>query len=209
MTNKNIKTLIILDWDDTLFPTTWLIKNNININDQDMQVNYLTFFSKLDIRLHKLLTNLLEHGKVVIVTNAMKKWVYVSCKILPNSYKLIQDNIKVVSARDLHQKDYPNDNFIWKKLTFEKLSSEYFNNSSDHNTVQNIMSVGDADYEYMALISLYNKCLPVVRFLKSIRFLANPSYDVIIDQIEVLNKSFKKFAHNKNNMDLHFNSKKN
>lgn len=202
--NCKFRTLIILDWDDTLFPTSWLVKNSINLSDQNMQNKYLVFFSKLDVILYKLLTNLLKHGKVIIVTNAMKKWVYASSKILPSTHDLIQENIKVISARDLHQHNYPNDNFLWKKLVFKQLSVEYFNNKN--NYIQNIVSVGDAEYEYMALISLHDSCLPVTRFLKSIRFLSMPSYDTIIDQLEVLNKSVSKFAKNKKNMDLNFNN---
>ena len=32
--------IFIIDWDDTLFPTTWISKNNINLADINSISNY-------------------------------------------------------------------------------------------------------------------------------------------------------------------------
>ena len=39
MNISNNSTLIILDWDDTLFPTSWVNKNNIEIIDYLEKIN--------------------------------------------------------------------------------------------------------------------------------------------------------------------------
>ena len=93
MSIKN-KTLIILDWDDTLFPTSWATKNDIDLTDPDTQNKYIVSFSKLDLLLHKLLTNFLNCGTVIIVTNATLGWVLISSNILPSTQELIK-SIKV------------------------------------------------------------------------------------------------------------------
>ena len=191
-----METLIIIDWDDTLFPTSWSLKNNINMAESN-------YFSRLDITIHKLLSKLLENSKVIIVTNAMKKWITMSGKTIPNSYELIKDNINIVSARDIYQKKHPSKNSMWKKLVFKRLIDDHFKKHiRNKNKVQNILSLGDAEHEYKATINLYDNCMP--RLLKTIRFMSNPSFDGIIDQLEILDKSLDKFVKNKRNMDLYF-----
>lgn len=205
--NKSIssksKTLIILDWDDTLFPTSWAIKNNIDLTDIEIQNKYIVFFAKLDLLLYKFLNNLTKYGKVVIVTNAMSKWIIIATNILPNTQMLIKNKIKIISARDRHHHKHPGNGFIWKKLIFEQLVSEYYDycNKNKH-CVQNIISVGDAEYEFQALINLDKNDK---RYLKSIRFMNNPSYDTLIDQLEVLNNSIPSVVNKKTHMDLMFN----
>ena len=51
MNINNTTTLIILDWDDTLFPTSWISKNNIEFlsnENKDLLYNkFLIFDHKL------------------------------------------------------------------------------------------------------------------------------------------------------------------
>lgn len=195
------KTLIILDWDDTLFPTTWAINSGIDIADLEAQNKYIVFFSKLDLMLYKLLSNLIQLGKVVIVTNAMTKWVKISSNILPNTQQILRKHIRVVSARDLFQKKHPGENYIWKQLVFNQLVKNFY---KGRNYVKNIVSVGDAEYEFFALVNLYTG--HDRRYLKSIRLMPSPSYDTLIDQLEVLNKSVNKLVKLNKHLDLKFSN---
>lgn len=204
-TNKcKYKTLVILDWDDTLFPTSWVVKKNIDLTDPDIQNKYIVFFAKLDLLLHKFLMNVSRCGKVVIVTNAMHKWVNISSSIMPNSYRLIKEKIKVVSARDIYQNKYPGDNYLWKEIIFKQLMNEYY--GANYNSTHNIISVGDADYEFRALLNLNDTPVKRRKHLKAVRFVNKPSYDTLIDQLEVLNKSFSKIIDHSDHMDLVFNN---
>lgn len=196
------KTLIILDWDDTLFPTSWVLKNNIDVNDTTILNDNGHLFEKLDLILYKLLLNCLKCGKVVIVTNAMVKWVTISSKMLPKTKKLIDKNIDIISARDIYQKEMPKKQFVWKKLIFEQLVIEHF--MDKQYKVENIISIGDADYEFQALIDLYEDFKMKKRILKAIKFLQGPDYESLIDQLQVLNKSIFKVCNSKNHMDLKF-----
>ena len=123
---NNYKTLVILDWDDTLFPTSWLIKNNIDLTDKKVQYKYIIFFSRLDSILYKLLSNLSKLGYVLIVTNAMKKWVKITANVLPNTKKLFKDKVKIISARDLYQEKFPDEMYLWKKYVFKNFVQDYF-----------------------------------------------------------------------------------
>lgn len=198
---ENFKTLIILDWDDTLFPTTWLVKNNINLTDDNVQNQYIVFFSRLDLILSQVLLKLTKYGQVVIVTNAASKWILVSSNLLPNTQKLIKEKLLVISAREFYQEKYPDQMILWKKLIFKQLVSSYFLD----NLSQNIISIGDADYEFYALIDLYDEqSIIKKRLLKTVRFLKEPSFEDLIDQLDVLNNSLHKLLICNKHMDLKF-----
>ena len=89
--NNIYRTLIIFDWDDTLFPTTWLVQNNIDLADKDMQNKYIIMFSRLDNLLHRLLLAFSNKGQTVIVTNASIKWIDVALNMLPNTKQIIKN----------------------------------------------------------------------------------------------------------------------
>jgi hypothetical protein len=185
---SKFSSLIILDWDDTLFPTAWAIQNNINVLNE---ISYLDKFHVLDIVLSNLLNNLLDLGKVIIITNALPEWVNLSSKLLPNT-RLVLKNIKVVSARQKYNKKIANV-MDWKKLAFIEENALKYNN---------VISVGDAQYEYQALINInkFNKNI----FLKSIRFIPSKSFDIIVDQIETLNNSIYNLWNLQQHLDLTF-----
>ena len=96
--------LIIFDWDDTLFPTSWVISSKINTNSYVM--------TDLDNIVYTILKHCLRYGTVLIVTNAMPEWVHMSSNSLPKTKKLIGKYIQIISARNLYQKKFPEDQKI-------------------------------------------------------------------------------------------------
>jgi hypothetical protein len=204
--NKNISplqsnTLIILDWDDTLFPTTWANKNNININN--IPPNIKKNYKEYDVLLFKLLSRLLSYGKVVIITNASLTWIHISAKIFPKTYSLILKHIEIISARDMYQSKFPSDMYKWKKLAFCNEVGDFFNNK--YNT-HNIISIGDADYEYKALVDLYSTCniKQNKQYLKAVKLVHAPSLDKLIDQLNVLHESAQNICTSLRHLDLNF-----
>lgn len=216
--DKN-NTLLILDWDDTLFPTTWLVKQNIDLSQNINDVKILKYFSKLDEILYKFLSNLNKLGKVVIITNAVKKWIYVTTELLPKTKKIININSDVISAREICELKYPKQMHLWKSYIFKNFVENYFqertsraygasslcslsNCSQKIKTPQNIISIGDAEYEFQALKNLYKYNH---RILKSIRFIREPSFEYLIEQICITNKNIIKIRNKKNHLDLKYN----
>ncbi len=194
--HKN-NTLIILDWDDTLFPTSWVNKNNINIININ-KLGYQRFFEKIDISLNKLFSNLVNLGDILIITNALLNWIDISSKILPLSYNLFKNNknIKFVSARGEYS-SLTDDINNWKKLAF----INELNKKTHQKNINNIISIGDAEYEYFALINLYNKNNNN-RLLKAVKFIKYPDNYNIYEQINILNNSIKNICIYKGNLDL-------
>lgn len=199
MNNNNISTIIILDWDDTLFPTSWVIKNNINLLSKKHVDIYTKIFTKLDGAIFNLLKSLEKYGTVMLVTNALPSWVYISAKVLPKTQSLLE-NIYIYSARQLYQ-EYYDDMMEWKKRTFEKIIKKHVNS----NEAVNIISIGDADYEKMALVELYN--LPFLKnkkILKTIKLMRSPTLKHLIDQLTVLNKASNYFCTSNDHIDWNF-----
>ena len=195
------KTLIILDWDDTLFPTAWVTGNNMNLSDKDTRLNHQITFAELDNILYDFLSKCIKLGSVIIITNASYNWIVVSMSILPNTTRLVANNIKILSARDMYQSTTSMSK--WKQLAFENEAINFFTGKLD---THNIVSVGDADYEYHALIQFYDwkKIKPKKRLLKTIKLLSIPSYYSLIDQIVVLTNCIEKVCSKQKHVDLHF-----
>lgn len=194
-------TLIFIDWDDTLFPTSWITKNKIDVSDKRVRDKYLVMFSELDNVLYKFLKKALSLGDVIIVTNASRSWIDLSMKLLPQSSKIIDAKIKIVSARDKF--GHHSDTYVWKQFAFEE---EAHVSLKDKKDVHNIISIGDAEYEHKALIKFYDwsKIVPQKRILKKIKFLSSPTYYSVIDQINVLTSCLDKICLKKKHVDLVF-----
>jgi hypothetical protein len=201
---NNKTTVIILDWDDTLFPTSWINKNNIEfLSEQNRTVLYNKFFYKIDNNLHHLLTKMIKCGKVYIITNALLNWIDMSVNILPKTSKLLNSKIiKIVSARGEYS-HYTNNMTEWKKLAFKRELQLLLEN----NKINNIISVGDAEYEYMALINLYENNKQKYRLLKSIKFKRNPNINEIDEQLEITNNAIIDVCTHKWHIDLVFRDK--
>jgi len=197
------KTLIILDWDDTLFPTTWVNMNNIKLSKHDLNENNIEIFKKLDTLIIKLLKKIYKKGEIIIITNALLVWINTCFKILPKT-KLFFDkyNIKIVSARENYRNQFRNPT-KWKINSFNDVNS-------DKNI--NIISIGDSISEYKALIELYNNDIRSIdKYYKSVKFIHFCRYcdfSIINQQIIVLDSNLNEIINVKKNLDLEFRLKK-
>lgn len=192
-------TLIILDWDDTLFPTSWTISKNIDLTNPLMRKKYTQNFNNLDIRLSSLLTVLQNYGTIVIVTNAMHEWIGLSSSVLPRTTRILQ-NIEIISAREMYQSAH--DMHEWKKLAFKYLISKHYEGMRIR--YNNLLSVGDADHEYNALIALYNFEIIPYKYMKSVKFGRSPEYAILLAQLGDLEKNVKYLCKSRRHLDLEY-----
>lgn len=195
------KTIVIFDWDDTLFPTTWLSRNSIKIDDTHSTAN-LKYFKEIDLLISNIFKQIINKNKIIIVTNASVTWVKLCMELLPNTKDICKD-IDIYSSREQYQEKFPNDNNLWKKMFFSKFIKAFYR---DRNYIQNIMSVGDADYEYLALIDLFSKNKN--RYIKTIKLLRYPSKEEIYKELYILNKTIIYYINQDKDIDLNFNYKK-
>lgn len=194
--------IIIFDWDDTLFPTTWMLSSKVNpmrgngSNTLLLDGINTNLMNDLDDIVYSILKNSLKYGQVIIVTNAMPEWVHMSSNSLPKTKKIISKHIQIISARNKYQHKFPEDPYKWKEMTFANII-----NSTNSN---NIISFGDADYEYKALLNLTKIKNPYKCCLKSIKLMNVPNNATLIDQLKVINKSINKIIMHGGHLELSF-----
>jgi len=224
--NKNktyLTNIFIIDWDDTLYPTTWVNKNSIDVSKLHIIQEYKVYFLELDKTINSLLESLNQVGDIWIVTNANINWIKSCLMGLEQTRKIIISNkIRIVSARDSYSSNNSSPT-EWKILTFQDILEDIINKISNRikpNTYVNIISIGDAMYEYMALINLdtfiksyminNSSCSkPHKQFkylLKNIKFIEKPEFDFVIDQMNVLNKNKDSIVNKLEYIDLKFSS---
>lgn len=208
----NFKTIIGIDFDNTLFPTSWTNKNMINLNNSESVKEYKLYFIELDKTMSDFLKELLNYGEIYIVTNASMKWIKACLNVLPITKKLIMEQyIRIVSARDIYSKTTSSAT-EWKINTFRDIIHKVVQDLSEDyecNTFLNIISIGDAHYEYIALLKLddyfKNTDKKVNYLLKSVKFIEDdPHFDLIIDQMQVVQKNAKSIIGKIGYLDLKF-----
>lgn len=207
----DFKTIIGIDFDNTIFPTTWVNKNMINLNNPDSVKEYKLYFIELDKSITEFLKELLNYAEIYIVTNASMKWIKACLNILPITKKLIMEYyIRIVSARDIYSKSSSSPT-EWKINTFRDILHKIIQElpkNYECKTFLNIISIGDAHYEYIALLKLddylKNTNKKVNYLLKSIKFIEEPEFDIIIDQLQVVQKNAKSVINKIGYLDLKF-----
>jgi len=223
MGNKSklyLTNIIIIDWDDTLFPTSWINKNNIKFDDTNTIDKYKLYFLELDKTISSFLESLQKISDVYIVTNANINWIKSCLQMLHlTANAIIKNNIRLVSARDNYsnKKDSPTE---WKIFTFQDIINDILNKINFNfkkNTILNIISLGDAMYEYIALIKLNTFLKKFIEdklknndcnfnyLLKNIKFMDKPEFNYIIDQIQLVDKKKDEIINKLSYIDMKFN----
>jgi hypothetical protein len=216
ISNNNLNKLyltniFILDWDDTLFPTTWVNLKKINLSNNEEINNYKVYFLELDKTISTFLEYLNKIGDIYIVTNANIKWIKSCLTVLNLTSKIIMmNNIRIVSARDLYSNSVIHHD-EWKIHTFKDILInivEKVYKKVNYNSYLNIISMGDAQYEYNALLNLdsYFKInnKHVNYLLKNIKFIEKPNFEYIIDELQVTQKNIKNIVNSLEYVDLKF-----
>ena len=187
-------TVIICDWDDTLFPTSWINDNNINLTDIRSRYRYARYFDSLDKHLATTVKKIKKYGNLIIITNASRQWVQITLTVLPKTKEALED-VPIVSARESFQKHCGVQD--WKKYTFK---AELAKEGRTH--YKNIVSIGDAHYEHNALVGLYKWDVIPHKYLKSVKFTRSTDYSELFRQIEMIGMEIKNIVRAQRHLDL-------
>lgn len=163
----NSGNLIILDWDDTVIPTTFLANNHV-------APEVLSAFAK---EAELFLRECRKYGQVVLCTNAELWWPQSSAWTYFPELGDILAEIPVLSAQTTFAPLGYTDPFDWKRLAFEQILTSY--------QCTNVLSIGDAWYERSAVILACralatSSCKTVC--CKSLKFLDGPDVDALRNQ---------------------------
>jgi hypothetical protein len=183
---RNIKnsynSLIIFDWDDTLFCTSQIAKNNC-LNQNQISKIQKNKILKLENEVKKILQNSINKAETYIITNSEPGWVEYSCKQFFPSLIDLLSQITIISARGLYENKFPNDSYMWKINTFNDIVDLY-----DQNLLSNIMCIGDSFLDINAGKNLSNQFKNA--FIKTIKFKEAPTIDELIMEIKLVNEKF-------------------
>jgi len=191
------KTLIILDWDDTLLASSWLASNDLRLDSPPVIETYhQTELSQLEQYVSNFLERALTLGTVVLVTNAERGWVELSCERFLPRVSVFFPKVRVISARSKFEPMFPNQPHQWKVQAFrEEISSIV-----SINDMSNIISIGDSHHEREALhvvTSGIENCL-----VKSVKFVERPGIEVLRRQLELIHGCIEFITQHGADLDL-------
>ncbi len=198
---KSHNSIIIFDWDDTLFPTSSLTKNGIYIDYNNLTEKEKEKISNLEELVLNVLTLSIEKGDTFIITNAGKGWVeFSSMKYYPK-IKNVLEKIKIISARENYENKYPNDSQKWKMLSFLDVQKNL-----NCNLVTNIICLGDSFIEIQAGLKLASMFTQA--FIKVVKFRESPKFDELIKQLKLIYNQFNTIYSSVKNLTIKVEKKK-
>lgn len=193
-------TILIFDWDDTILPSTWIQQQGLRLDDQSWpnreqrrQLRVLARRGAQTLRAAKAL------GGVVLVTNAERGWIELSCrKFLPTLWPSLE-SLKILSARSVYEKPGVTSPSEWKTLAFAQEIKRYYKDLPIDRR-KNIMSFGDSAHERRALFQVVkhisNCCT------KSFKLEAAPNVQQLQKQLELIRACLVHFVCHDGNLDL-------
>ncbi len=171
-----MKIITIIDWDDTLFPTTWIISNKIKH----------VHLTELDNNICNLFIKLINKSDIYIVSNALPEWINQSLEYIPKTREFIHINkIPIRYAR----LEYNGDNILYAKIPVFK--NIYLSNL--HYSPLHIIAIGDDQYEYLALKQLTKH--PINKSITFIFIKQQSSYKKLINQLKYISNNLNKYIY--------------
>ena len=201
------KTLIIFDFDDTLFCTKYFDTFTLSYQDifsckvslEEINPCLLRELKELESTIIELFMNLQQNYDIIIISNANMKWINNCLTHFLEELKeyINENNIKIYSAKNMFNKIVKNKH-DWKIKCFKKVINDIYKDHLKYSDLT-VISIGDNNEEKKAVFNLAknNKFQKIKA--KFIRMISYPSAATIILELKYLNK-------NLNNMILSNNS---
>jgi len=195
------ETVLIFDWDDTVFPSSWVQDQGLRLEGEfelsESQQKELGELARLAAETLSLAKRL---GTLVLVTNAERGWIELSCQKFMPALCPSLENVKLLSARTQYESPVVNSPFEWKLRAFESEIERILSVEQDCHRRKNVVSVGDSLHEREALIHATAN-LPNCR-TKSLKFVERPGVEQLHKQHMLLARCFWRIVHHDGNLDL-------
>lgn len=160
------QTVIVFDWDDTLFPTTNLIDVlsldwQVPLAQQRVKKEVRTKLAQCENRAAEVLGKAVENGHVVVVTLAARGWVEQACECFyPKVGEVLRTNrIKIVNAQEFKgvgdASQYQSEEEFYGLLKGRAIAQEIdrFYSQYEGQTWKNILSIGDSRFERYGVLA--------------------------------------------------------
>ncbi len=194
------RTLLIFDFDDTLFCTKYFDTFSLSYQDifsckvslEEINPCLVREVRQLESTIIEVFTNLQKSHDIVIISNADMKWIN-NCLIhfLEELKDYINENdIKIYSAKSIFGKILKNKN-EWKIKCFKKVVNDLYKSDLNYSDL-NVISIGDSNEEKKAVFSLNKNDKFIKINPKFIRMISFPSAATIILQLKYLNDNLNR-----------------
>jgi len=200
------ETMFIFDWDDTILPSSWIQRQGLRLDAasqlsdwQREQLCEASTYALETLRLAK------QHGVVILVTNAERGWIELSCqKFVPQLLPIIE-GVKVVSARTTYEGPCCPTPLEWKIRAFEEEIAHAIGieNVLSPSRRKNILSLGDSLHEREALHRAIG-AMPGA-WPKSLKYIERPDVSQICKQHALVTRWFDMIVHHDGDLDLCIN----
>lgn len=196
------ETIIILDWDDTICPTTALSRE-VGLEAAleghcKAGIDELTMEAKLAIEKCREVAS-----EVIIVTNGVAGWVEASCERWLPDLRATLDTLEYTSARSTWQPMGISTPTGWKVAAFEEILRKFYSRYNGQSW-KNVIVIGDGCYEHEALSFVTGSAPPGRCRAKSIRFATQPSVSTLTRELQMLRESLDSIVQHDDNMDQNF-----
>lgn len=192
-------TIILLDWDDTLLPSTMLTSLGYRVDEKSTLPTELAADLKgLEEDVIRLLDTCQQHGTVVLVTNAETGWVELSSeRFMPTVIEAIKERaIKIVSARSAYDGPFPNSPVDWKQTAFVSQVGLL----CDKAEAVNLVSIGDSLNERTAAHHVGGQYES--GSIKTVKFVERPDIDQIRRQLSLVASNLGDIAMHDGSFDV-------
>lgn len=189
-----IESVIMFDFDDTLFPTSYLFRYNYDFKLFDKSIEQAVF---------NILTKAVEtKASVYIITNAGYDWVdYCLRSMMPRIKEMeLKGDIKVLSAVDIIKKTNIDDPTINIVIDSKRLVVEQLIAMLNKNKQYQLLSFGDGEPEVIACKSIQKKFKNVR--VKITRFSERPSSNDLLGQLRSIFRYFDNLFETQEELDL-------
>jgi len=190
------RSLIIFDWDDTLFPTTALeVGGHFDFPKLEPPVEIAGCMAAA-VRVLRYARSL---GTTPIVTNSDHGWVHeTAAKFFPSLSSELVD-IPVISARSIFKPQGIADPKQRKVLCFQRIVQCFQSGPAGFWGVQSLVSIGDSIDEQEASMMVARSC-PC--YVKSLKLMLRPTMPQLAQQLEAFTAHLAPIATLVGNLDV-------
>jgi hypothetical protein len=190
--------LLIFDWDDTLFPTSFITRQGLKLDGQSIPAHLQVLLDDYAEYVKDTLFEAQRYGTVILVTNAETGWIDLTTrKFLPTIAREVM-SLRQISARSIFEPQGVKTPFGWKEHAFRMVIDEHYSDFSAGH-VKHVISFGDSAHERDAVIRV---CADLSQQpeagkirCKSLKFMERPDLDQMKKEHNLIRQCLSQILH--------------
>ena len=211
VTTFSENTVTVLDWDDTLIPSSWLKDQGLTsaslIDGWGITKDMVDACDEIAPYVKDVVQKAQEYGKVFIVTNGTRGWVEKACQIFMPSISKFILGLPIISAADLYG-HFSRDPISWKRMAFRRdVLDKAFGRMPMGRGM--FISIGDgyAEQEAARNLMAFGSFSHVGDLsVRSLKIVADSSPAILIRQLQEVCQILPRLASGTGNLDLQWNT---